>query len=158
MGANSDGSCSFRYTVVHFFNGSTIQYSRTPDSRYRGNLMGVIHPTASGRYYFYDKVRSSRTSAVCQLVGITDDGNIRFHPVFIISVQINCKWSQDRPYSRPFLIQYVFLKDREYRKQSPDESCLAEPYHRAVRQSVQTDILQAAPSNPLRYIVLSIMA
>lgn len=33
MGANSAGSCSFRYTVVYFFKGSIIQYSRTPELR-----------------------------------------------------------------------------------------------------------------------------
>ena len=57
--------------------------------RIQSVLCGIIHPTTGRIDNFNDPVRSTETAMVMELVPVADYGDIRFHPIFIIGIQVH---------------------------------------------------------------------
>jgi len=68
-----------------------------PGLRIQSVLCGIIHPTTGRRDNFNDPVRSTETAMVMELVPVADYGDIRFHPIFIIGIQVHGERGHKQP-------------------------------------------------------------
>ena len=73
-------------------------------------LQAIVHFAAGRRDDLENKVRSSGASAVGQLIWIADHGNIWFHPVFIIGVEVDGEGGRLN-FARSVVIGDILIKE-----------------------------------------------
>lgn len=54
----------------------------------------IVQSSAGWGYNFNNKVWCTGATSICQFIFITDDRYIWFHPILIIGIQVDGKWSR----------------------------------------------------------------
>ena len=102
-------SSSKLYTVILFFNESTIQYSLTPAVRYLKQLYHVIHSLTAWRYNFNHPVRCPIAPFIVQLIRIANHRYIRLYIILVIFIQKNQQTALNIHRKSPYYYQYNYI-------------------------------------------------